>query len=414
MGNRFCSIPWIHAASKTNGSSRVCCLMSDHPSGGTTGHNFKTHTIEEIHNSEFTRKIRKQFLAGEEPEECSKCWIKERGGDKSRRTSTNKMYKDIIDYDKAVQLTAPDGSTTQMPIYWDLRFGNLCNLKCVMCGPQSSSMWYKDYGKINNTNHFYDDSDRIEINDKDNTHYDWYTSEHFWEQFERVDKLQHIYLVGGEPTIIEQHYSFLQTLIDRGVSRDITLEYDTNITNVHQRGVEQWAYFKKVMLRCSIDDFGEQNNYIRFPSKWHKLNENIKLAVANPKVYNNSLKIEISITWQILNAFTLLNLLDHFAEYEIGAIRILNVPSSLDAKHLPQQAKLDIMSRYANSVHSKKLSHLITYLNSTLEYDIDPNKCVGLLEKLDKIRGTDWRKTFVELSNSINTFNKDTESYNEN
>lgn len=414
MDNKFCSIPWIHAASKTNGSSRVCCLMSDHTSGGTTGHNFKTHTIEEIHNSEFTRKIRKQFLAGEEPVECSRCWIKEKNGDKSRRTFTNKMYKDVIDYDKAVQLTAPDGSTTQMPIYWDLRFGNLCNLKCVMCSPQSSSMWYKDYAKIGNTDHFYDDDDRIEINDKSNTNYDWYQSEHFWEQFESVDQLQHVYLVGGEPTIIEQHYSFLQKLIDNGISRNVTLEYDTNITNVHQRAVEQWSHFKKVVLRCSIDDFGEQNNYIRFPSKWHKLNENIQLAVSNPTIYNASLQIQISITWQILNAFTLLNLLDHFAEYEIGSIRILSVPSSLDAKHLPQQAKLDIMSRYANSVHSKKLSHLIKYLNSTLEYDINPNKCVTFLEKLDKIRGTDWRKTFVELSNSINTFNRDTESYNAN
>ena len=284
-----------------------------------------------------------------------------------------------------------------------------------MCGPQSSSMWYKDWAKINDTDHFYDDGTKIEINDKNDTNYDWWKSEHFWKQLENnIDQLQHVYLVGGEPTIIEQHYSFLQKLIDKGIARQVTLEYDTNITNVHQRAVEQWAHFKKVVLRCSIDDFGEQNDYIRFPSKWHKVNENIQLAVANPTIYNASLQIQISITWQILNAFTLLNLLDHFEEYQIGAIRILSVPSSLDAKHLSQQAKLEIMSRYANSVHSKKLSHLIKYLNSTLEYDSNPNDCVIFLEKLDKIRGTDWKKTFVELYDSINTFNRDTESYNEN
>ena len=166
--NSFCSIPWIHSATKTNGASRVCCLMSNYDTGngGQTGHNFKTHSIEEIHNSEFTRKIRKQFLAGEKPVECATCWTKEANGGKSRRTFTNNMYKDIIDYDKAVKLTAPDGSTTQMPIYWDLRFGNLCNLKCVMCGPQSSSMWYKDWASVYNTDHFYDSNTKIEINKK--------------------------------------------------------------------------------------------------------------------------------------------------------------------------------------------------------------------------------------------------------
>lgn len=384
--------------------------MSEHENGGTTGHNFKTHTIEEIHNSEFTRNIRKQFLAGEEPVECDRCWIKEDNGSGSRRTFTNKAYKDIIDYDKAVQLTAPDGSTTQMPIYWDLRFGNLCNLKCVMCSPHSSSMWYKDWAKINNVNHFYDDGIRIEINDKNDANYDWWKSEHFWEQFESIDQLQHVYLVGGEPTIIEQHYTFLQKLIDKGVSRNITLEYDTNITNVHQRAVEQWAHFKKVVLQCSIDDFGEQNDYIRFPSKWDKINENIQLAIANPTIYNASLQIQISITWQILNAFTLLNLLDHFKDFKIGTIRILSSPSSLDAKHLPRQAKLDIIDRYTKSVHKDKISHLIKYLESTLDYDSNTDNGVMFLEKLDKIRGTDWKKTFVELSDSINTFNNYTES----
>jgi len=408
LKNNFCAIPWIHAASKTNGTSRVCCLMSndDNGDGGLTGHNFKKHTIEEIHNSKFTRKIRKQFLAGEQPSECATCWVKEENGGKSRRTFTNKMYKDIIDYDKAVQLTEPDGSTTQMPIYWDLRFGNLCNLKCVMCGPQSSNMWYKDWAKVHNTDHFYDSGTKINITDGKkqlgNDHaseYDWWQSEHFWEQLDQYkDQLEHVYLVGGEPMLIENHYNFLQKLIDAGVSNNVVLEYDTNITNVHQRAIDQWKHFKKLMLRVSIDDFGEQNDYIRFPSKWYKLNENIeRINTLLPDT-----EIEISVTWQMLNAFTFLKLLDHFSEYYVN-IRILSAPDMLDVKHLPRQAKLDIIDTYNNSVHKDKLSHLISYLTNNLEYDGNYYTCAEFLEKLDKIRGTDWSKTFVELYNSINS-----------
>ena len=161
------------------------------------------------------------FLAGEKPAECNTCWVKEDNGGQSRRTFTNRMYKEF-DYDKAVQVTDVDGTTTQMPIYWDLRFGNLCNLKCVMCGPQSSSMWYKDWAKVHSTDHFYDSGTKINMSDgskqnrKDReSDYDWWESEHFWEQLDtHKEQLQHVYLVGGEPMLVEPHYKFLQKLID--------------------------------------------------------------------------------------------------------------------------------------------------------------------------------------------------------
>ena len=115
------------------------------------------------------------------------------------------------------------------------------------------------------------------------------------------------------------------------------------------------------MLRVSIDDFGEQNDYIRFPSKWYKLNENIQRI----KELIPNTQIEISVTWQMLNAFTILNLLDHFNNYHIN-IRILSHPAHMDVKHLPKQAKLDIINMYNSSVHKDKLKHLINYLNNTL------------------------------------------------
>jgi organic radical activating enzyme len=406
--NSFCSIPWIHAATKTNGTSRVCCLMSNHDSGngGLTGHSFKTHTIEEIHNSEFTRNIRKQFLAGEKPAECNTCWVKEDNGGQSRRMFTNKMYKDVFDYNKALQLTSADGSTTQMPIYWDLRFGNLCNLKCVMCGPQSSSMWYKDWAKVHSTDHFYDSGTKINMSDgskqnrKDReSDYDWWESEHFWEQLDtHKEQLQHVYLVGGEPMLVEPHYKFLQKLIDSGISKNVVLEYDTNITNVHQRAIDQWKHFKKLMLRVSIDDFGEQNDYIRFPSKWYKLDENIKRI---EELLPNT-QIEISITWQVLNAFTFLKLLDHFKKYHIN-IRILSSPRMLDCKQLSKQSKLDLINIYENSVHRSKIQHLINYLKMTMEYEGNIYECADFLERLDVLRKTSWQNTFKDLFKSINT-----------
>ena len=402
--NSFCSIPWIHSATKTNGASRVCCLMSNYEqgNGGQTGHNFKTHTIEEIHNSEYTRNLRKKFLRGYKPIECNTCWVKEKNGGQSRRMFTNRMYKHLIDYEKALEITNDDGSTDQMPVYWDLRFGNLCNLKCVMCGPQSSSMWYKDWAHMYDTDHFEDSGEKIFFKDKgvDSNVYDWYTSSNFWEQMEKnIDQLEHIYLVGGEPMLIEQHYVFLQKLIDKGVSKNVTLEYDTNITNVHQRAIDQWSKFKTLMLRVSIDDYGEQNDYIRFPSKWHKIDKNIQRI---QKLVPNT-KVEISITWQMLNAYTFLNLLDHFKNYYIN-IRILSAPEIFDPKQLPKQAKLELIDMYNSSIHKDKIKHLVSYLTNTLNNNqLLYKESADFLNKLDGLRGTDWTKTFKQLHKTINS-----------
>ena len=47
----------------------------------------------------------------------------------------------------------------------------------------------------------------------------------------------------------------------------------------------------------------------------------------------------------------------------------------MDVKHLPRQAKLDIIDMYTSSVHKDKLSHLISYLKNTLDYE---DNCLNL------------------------------------
>ena len=49
--------------------------------------------------------------------------------------------------------TDPDGTIREDQIncsFYDVRFGNLCNLKCRMCGPTDSDQWYDDYVTIYN------------------------------------------------------------------------------------------------------------------------------------------------------------------------------------------------------------------------------------------------------------------------
>lgn len=417
MSNTFCVIPWVQMACKPIGTARVCCLMtnSKDKDQGTIrdnegkAYNFATDNFDEIKNGKKVRDIRLSLLKGEQHNDCITCWVKEKAGAPSKRTVSNKMYANIFTEEVALKVTDTEGFSTWEPGYWDLRFGNLCNLKCVMCHPASSSQWYEDYVLLNNTTKFTDSGIKIElknINDryKDNGEYSWWNNKDFWIKLEsKIPFLEQVYLVGGEPMLIEPHYDFLEKIIQSGRANKVTLEYDTNLTAVHNRAVDLWKHFKKVWLRVSLDDYGDQFNYVRFPAKWSKVSENLHKL----QNLNLNLKLDFTVTWQILTAFTTVNLLNYLTDYTKSStgIRILSNPDYFDVAILPNEAKQELIKLYIDFDSKKsgiQVNHLINYLNSNKNSDqILIDKCINTLNRLDTIRKTNWRSTFVDLSKYI-------------
>jgi molybdenum cofactor biosynthesis enzyme MoaA len=419
MNKSFCVIPWVQMASKPIGTARVCCLMTNSKDSqqGTiqddngVPYNLGQDDFDIIKNGAKAREIRLSMLKGERHSDCSTCWVKEDMGAPSRRTVSNKMYEGEFGLEQAQASTDSQGNTTWQPSYWDLRFGNLCNLKCVMCHPASSSQWYKDYILLNNKMKFTDSGTEINLKSVggryvDNGEYNWWDNPEFWSRLEeKIPYLKQVYLVGGEPMLIEPHYNFLQKVIDSGRADQVTLEYDTNLTAIHQRALNLWKHFKKVWLRISVDDYGDQFNYIRFPANWQQVSKNIEaLSRGLPNV-----KIDFTITWQVLSSFTTLNLLDYLEKFPNHnySIRILSNPEYYDAAILPSAAKEELIKIYTSWANTdsrrRKISHLINYLEKYKREDFDKlTKCVETLDKLDTIRSTNWRETFPQLSEYLN------------
>lgn len=407
-------------ASKPIGTARICCLMSNsHITGqgvitddAGRPYNLGTDDFDEIKNGERIRQMRLSMLNNERPADCNTCWVKEDMGASSRRLVTNRMYKDEFTRDTALAHTDEQGYTDWQPSYWDLRFGNLCNLKCVMCHPASSNQWYEDYVLLNNTNTFGDSGIKVKLDKignryRDQGQYDWWNNPEFWARLEeKIPYLKQVYLVGGEPMLIEPHYDFLQKIIDSGRAHEVTLEYDTNLTNVHQRALDLWRHFKRIWLRVSIDDQSEQFNYVRFPSKWHSIISNLE------RVHGNNIKIDFTITWQVLTAFTtplLLRELDKFAGNK--SIRILSQPTYFDVKILPKSIKQELIKIYTEhqtAYPKHEVGHLIKYLHAHLEThnQTELDRCVTTLDILDRSRNTNWRETFSILYDMLN---KDTD-----
>lgn len=417
MKDTFCVIPWVQMASKPIGTARVCCLMtnSKDPAQGTisdssgTPYNLGRDDFDIIKNGKKAKEIRLALLNGEKPEDCNTCWVKEDMGAASRRTVSNKMYSGEFDENIARLHTDSEGNTDWQPSYWDLRFGNLCNLKCVMCHPASSSQWYEDYVLLNGSTKFTDSGTKIDlVNDngryKDAGEYAWWDNQDFWTRLEeKIPYLKQVYLVGGEPMLIEPHYDFLQKVIDSGRAGEVTLEYDTNLTAIHGRALELWKHFKKVWLRVSVDDYGDQFNYIRFPANWNMVSKNIEKLYSQ---YDN-IKFDFTITWQVLSAFTTPNLIRYLSKFTSSksSIRILSSPGYFDVAILPTKTKQQLIDMYRDiekEVPEIQVSHLIKYLESNMQEDSEKlKKFFDYVNRLDVIRKTDWTETFKLLKESI-------------
>lgn len=417
MSKSFCVIPWVQMASKPIGTARVCCLMtnSKDPAQGTisddngAAYNLGRDDFDVIKNGKKAREIRLAMLNGERHSDCTTCWVKEDMGAPSRRTVSNKMYKDEFTEEIARAHTDQEGNTDWQPSYWDLRFGNLCNLKCVMCHPASSNQWYKDFVFLNNKLKFTDSGQEVQlkiVNDRyvDDGVYNWWDNPDFWTRLEaKIPYLKQVYLVGGEPMLIEPHYDFLQKVIDSGRAGEVTLEYDTNLTAIHQRVLDLWKHFKKVWLRVSVDDYADQFNYIRFPGNWDMVAKNIEKLYSQ---YDN-IKFDFTVTWQVLSAFTTPNLIAYLSKFpkaNVG-IRILSSPDYFDVAILPEAAKLELIEIYKQVAvdHPRiNVNHLIKYLETNMQgNDGKVKSCITVLDKLDIVRKTNWHSTFPELKKFI-------------
>ena len=160
----------------------------------------------------------------------------------------------------------------ELPVYLDIRFGNLCNLKCRMC----TGLYSKKLGEELNEISQQDEAFRQIAGDTAKVHdFDWY-DDNFWNDLEKyLPRINLLYLTGGAPTLVEGNYNFLQGLIDKGYAKNISLVFNTNATNFQQRFLDTVSHFAHITFNLSIDGIKGVQEYIRYPSKWKAIEKNM-------------------------------------------------------------------------------------------------------------------------------------------
>lgn len=270
----FCVLPWVNVSTHTNGNVRHCCI-SDEFVYKDNGEKFNlgVDNLPDIINSEHMINVRKKMLEGSLVKGCDKCYRDEELGGSSNRIWYNKAYLKSNRIFKKIVASSKDGKIENPTVeYFDIRFGNLCNLACRSCYPEASSQFNKEVIKLYPTtkigNYF------NPVNENFNN---WCNTETFNENVgSQLKNLVAYYMNGGEPTIIENNLIILQKMIDSGASKNITLSFNSNMTNNKRDFYDLLKHFKQVRFMCSIDGYNKVQEYLRYPSKWSQIDENFQ------------------------------------------------------------------------------------------------------------------------------------------
>lgn len=395
----LCILPFIHLSTKPRGEARYCCFAPRNVITNDDGKvmSLGTDKIEEIWNSTHAKNLRNKFINGEKPPECNNCWKEEKALKRSKRIKENDKYLnrflDIVNYAKA-----NNGEVNQLPIYLDLRLGNLCNLKCRSCNSIFSSAienevikkWNPDFELIN------EGGFKPHILDKQ-----WFETDLFTENINAIIPiLEHIYITGGEPSLIAKLSDLLETCINQNRT-DIYIRLNTNLAVYNEKFYSLLKHFN-VGLGPSIDAYGNKLRYIRNPLRWETIEKNLKKIMLLP----DNISIEINCTITVLNILYIDELFYWVADFEKSYDRNLSNKMIFEIAHEPLYLHFNLLTDELKELTISRITRLINSELLTKNQMNDLKSIIIMLnQELPNIN--DNRRKFRLYTNHLDTIRKE-------
>jgi MoaA/NifB/PqqE/SkfB family radical SAM enzyme len=378
--SNFCIRPFNSSLIKTNGNIEICCVIQSELSEYNNIKNFsiKNTSINDWWGSDYLKYVRKNFLENKRLKECALCWKNEDASLSSHRTNSNYEYKAVFKHNYEKHLKMLGKNNLPFPEDLELQITNLCNLKCQMCSGASSSKLLVE----NNALEFESLSQK-----------DYKLNESDYKKINELIKhdLSLINLRGGEPLFNKKVINLLLKLIENKKANNIKLHITTNGTICNKKILNILKNFKNVRLMFSIEGTEKCNDYMRFPSQWRTIKDNISRFKELNNVY-----IYINSVVQNLNILYINHLIDYCHENNFFLhLSKLNGPDYLDMLNLP---KILLEQAYGNFLriekkkltHTKNVNEIIIIIKKHLEnYKFNEEKYqefVDMIKKRDNYR----------------------------
>lgn len=393
----ICPLPFMKIYNNLDASTYTPCCWSNH---WYDKENNITNTLPLEHfTGEVFNRIRKEMLSGEKTdflkEYCNTCWMREEKFGHSPRLE----FKDFITYnayqnfDENGKLIENDERFIQIGINV---YGNHCNLECYECLPDNSSSRCAVMNKINdsvlNEQFYYEPHLRKPAS---------ISKEHFRKIVDEIvlfgNKIRSIDIVGGEPMLMKDHFYLLDKLIESGKSKNIEINYTSNMTLMTVSKMKKYFdNFCYIRIQWSVDALKERNYWLRYPTNWERTISNAG-EVRKYLIKHGKGEVQATITPSLFSITTFKEtydwlLLNDYVLPDQMPMNVIDNPNFLSPQHLPEELK----EKIAPKVFKLSKAH---YNQLMLERDENSFQlAIQYADKLDQMRGTDWRSTFPEIS----------------
>ena len=296
--------PWTHTYLSPQTERRMCCASRE------PAQNFQQYidtvagtgkyipiTLDEHWNSDHMRSVRKRMMSGNALPECEVC------NDKLLNTSVYRSYFNNLfghKYLEAMANTDETGYTTLKPVSWDYRFSNLCNFKCRMCGDMLSSAWESEQRQHNMID--YTNPKNNWMQPKIKKQIEIFQEDQIEAEFSKAveeHRVEEVYWVGGEPLMYEQHWRYMNRIVELGDGPNVYARYNTNLSRVDYRGINLYrdilSRVRDWQICASLDGTGEIGEYIRTGLDYASWLENFREGVSHT-TNNRQMRIDFTLT----------------------------------------------------------------------------------------------------------------------
>ena len=400
-----CQLKWTWSTIYLTTEKTASCHRTNH-------HQFDTDLFD-FHNTPEKIQDRNRMLQGQWPVVgCEYCKnIEESGGQSDRMTNL-----DFPGIHAPMELENHPTATSVTPRMLEVYFDNVCNLKCLYCGPNFSSLWdaeNKHYGRFQRGDLVISDAFKKSSNIEHNKQklFAWLkkNSQH----------LSVFNILGGEPLYQDELDQCLE-LFELHPAPELKLQIFTNLNASLDRVQDMVKHVKRLIdkdclrefeITASLDCWGAPQEYVRYPLDLMVWQRNFEYLVSQPWI-----NLIINSTITPLTVKTLPDLLTRINDWSQQR-KIYHYQNSVNG---PSYMFIDIFGNIFQEDFARALELKPTntpeeiasknYLKGIAQQsahrganEAEIQKLLYFLNEIDHRRGTSWHQTFPWL---INEFKK--------
>ncbi len=329
----------------------------------------QSYDLESYYASADFQRIILQHQEGIQNPECALCWQQEQQGNRSLRQSAEDHLPPIDSKPGILVL--------------DYSLDHICNLKCLMCNETASSAILAEKKSLG--------LDVIPIRlSKDSIRLD------FLKQ--HISNLKELNIYNsGEPTLSPLFEPLISLVLDK--NPNLNLMISTNCTRLSDSTLDLISQLNNITIKVSVDGFDRVNDFIRYPSEWSSIENNVKRLQQLPNV-----KLIAHTTVQALNILKLKELLDWTSELNLD-LELSTVKRTpwLDIEVLPSSSRAFLESKLSSMIKSKPSQGNLRLLLSVLKQlqhqpvsESSREHLIKLLQDISRVRKINPRDYIAE------------------